>query len=297
MHDSHVHLSLSPIKENLKRVLNNFVEDNGKYILDMGTEPSDWFTVLETKNNIDNPKVIYSGLGIHPTIYTEKLTNLEKDLDIFKFSQKIVNKLEKTYEENSSLLTAVGETGLDYYHMYKDINISTETIKDIKEIQKNTFRFHCQLALKYNLPMSIHARELNGKSDCVEDSLKILAEEGKGKIKGIFHSYTGTQEGLEKILDMGFSIGFNAIITYPSGENVRELLRNTPTDRILFETDGPFLSTQKTRKNRKTELPFGKPSDIREILKKAADIKGISIKRLEEETDKNFESIFNIPLD
>jgi TatD DNase family protein len=144
--------------------------------------------------------------------------------------------------------------------------------------------------------MSIHARELNAKNDCVNDTLKILAEEGKGKIKGVFHSYTGTQEGLKMILDMGFFIGFNAILTYPSGKNVRELLKNTPTDRILFETDGPFLPTQKIRRNNKAKLPFGKPSDVREILEVAADIKGISSKRLEDETDKNFELIFNIPL-
>lgn len=296
MHDSHIHLSLSPLKENLKRVLNDFVEDNGKYILDMGTEPSDWFTVLETKKNINFPKVIHSGIGIHPTIYIENLTNLKEGTDLFKFSQKILNKLEKFYEENSHLLTAVGETGLDYYQMYQDTNISKEVIKDIKEVQKNTFRIHCQLALKYNLPMSIHARELNGKNDCVNDTLKILAEEGKGKIKGVFHSYTGTQEGLEKILGMGFFLGFNAIITYPSGENVRELLKNTPLNRLLFETDGPFLPTQKTRKDNKAELPFGKPSDVREILEVVANIKGISAKRLEDETDKNFESIFNVSL-
>ena len=297
MHDSHVHLSLSPIKENLKRITDDFVKDNGKYILNMGTEPDDWFTVLETKKIADIPNVIYSGLGIHPTIYVENLSDLKNSTNLFKFSQKTISKLEKIYEESSALLNVVGETGLDYFQMYKEDDIDSEIIKDIKEIQQNAFRRHCQLALQYSLPMSIHARELIGKDDCVEDTLKILAEEGKGKIKGVFHSYTGTQEGLQKILDMGFSIGFNAIITYPSGENVRELLKATPIDRILFETDGPFLPTQNTRKNRKAQLPFGKPSDVREIMEIAAEIKGITVERLEEETDKNFELLFNPTLD
>jgi TatD DNase family protein len=201
------------------------------------------------------------------------------------------------YEENINVLTAVGETGLDYYQIYKDSDISQSTIEDLKEIQQNSFRKHCQLAIKYNLPMSIHARELNGKDNCVQDTLRILAEEGKGSIKGVFHSYTGTLNGLTRILDMGFYVGFNAIITYPSGENVRELLKNTPTDRILFETDGPFLPTQKTRKDNKAKYPFGKPSDVREILDTAADIKGISTERLEDETDNNFELLFNISPD
>lgn len=293
MHDSHVHLSLSPIKENLDRILNEFVKENGKYILDMGTEPEDWFTVLDTKRNKNSSGIIYSGIGIHPTIYEENIYNQRDEKDMFKHSQKILNTLENIYEEHHKELTVIGETGMDYYQMYKE-DLSDGKREDLKEIQKNSFRKHCQLAIKYNLPMSIHSRELNGKSSCVEDTLKILAEEGKGNIQGSFHSYTGTKEGLEKILDMGFYVGFNAIITYLSGENVRELLRATPIDRILFETDGPFLPTQKTRKNRKAEFPFGKPSDVKEIIEIAAEIKGISYERMEEETDKNFELLFGI---
>lgn len=293
MHDSHVHLSLSPLKENLERILTNFRKDNGKYILDMGTEPEDWFTVLSTKKSKDFSNIVFSGIGIHPTRFSTSITVQKGGLDLFKSSQKLLEKLEKIYEENSNILTAVGETGLDYYEMYRE-NFDNEMIQELKEIQKNSFRKHCELSLKYNLPMSIHARELTGKEDCVMDTLKILAEEGRGNIKGVFHSYTGEYSGLEKILDMGFYVGFNAIITYPSGENVRKLLEKTPIERILFETDGPFLPTQKTRKDRKSEFPFGKPTDIREIINTAAEIKGISVDNLEKQSDKNFELLFGI---
>ena len=294
MHDSHIHLSLSPIKENLQRLLHDFSQENGKYILNMGTEPEDWFEVLEIQKKNDVSVNLYSGIGIHPTVYLEHINELTNGTDIFKFAKKLLDKLEKIYEENHKYISAVGETGLDYYQMYKE-DMPKEVIRDLVEIQKNSFRSHCQLALRYNLPMSIHARELNGREDCVKDTLEILAEEGKGKIRGSFHSYTGTQKGLKDILDMGFYIGFNAIITYPSGENVRELLKDTPLDRILFETDGPFLVTQKTRKNNRSEFPFGKPSDVKEIIEKAEEIKGIPYQRLEEQTDKNFEKLFNIP--
>lgn len=294
MHDSHVHLSLSPIKENIKGVITNFTKENGKYILNMGTEPDDWVTVLNTKQDREISKIIFSGIGIHPTIYEEKTSILETGIHLFKSSQRFLNKLENIYREYHKDISVIGETGLDYFQMYKETYISNNTRGDLKEIQKNSFRKHCQLAIKYNLPMSIHSRELNGKSDCVRDTLKILAEEGKGNIQGSFHSYTGTKEGLKDILDMGFYVGFNAIITYPSGENVIELLKATPIERILFETDGPFLPTQKTRKDRKSEFPFGKPSDVKEIIETAAEIKEISYKRLEEETDKNFELLFGI---
>jgi TatD DNase family protein len=286
---------MSPLQENLDRVVNDFIENGGKYILNMGTEPEDWASVLEDAKKYSKYSVIYSALGIHPTIYAEKIGNFENGLDIFKYSQKILTKLEDLFEENSKNIIAVGETGLDYYHTHKEANLTDEQIKDVLEVQKNSFRKNCQLAVKYSLPMSIHARELNGKEECVNDALKILAEVGKGNIKGVFHSYTGTMDGLKKILDMGFYIGFNAIITYPSGENVRKILKETPLDRILFETDGPFLPTQSVRKNsKKTDLCCGKPSSVKEIIKIAAEIKGISPERLEEESDKNFELLFGI---
>jgi TatD DNase family protein len=291
MHDSHVHLSLSPIKENLKRILADFKEDNGKYILDMGTEPSDWTNVLGLRSSNHYSDTILTGIGIHPTIFDENLPHLKNGIDLFKFATKLLKKLETTYEENSQLIDAVGETGLDYYQMFNK-EVTEDQRKDLKEVQERSFRQHCQIAMKYNLPMSIHARELLGRDDCVNDTLKIIAEEGRGKIKGVFHSYTGTEEGLKKVLDMGFYIGFNAIITYPSGENVRSLLKETPLERILFETDGPFLPTQKIRKNSKAIFPFGKPTDVREIIQIAAEIKGISAERLEDESDKNFELVF-----
>ncbi len=294
MHDSHIHLSLSPIRENLKRIITDFKEENGKYILDMGTEPDDWTTVLNTRQNRENSKTIFSGIGIHPTIYEENISILGTGVHLFKSSQIFLNKLENFYEEYHEEINVIGETGLDYFQMYKRADIPDNVKDDLKEIQKNSFRKHCQLALKYNLPMSIHSRELNGKSECVKDTLKILAEEGKGNIRGSFHSYTGTKEGLEEILNLGFYVGFNAIITYPSGENVRGLLKAIPLDKILFETDGPFLPTQKTRKKHKSEFPFGKPSDIKEIIEAATEIKDIPYERLEKETDKNFELLFNI---
>lgn len=78
MHDSHVHLSLSPIKENLKRIVDDFKKENGKYILNMGTDLDDWFTVLETNSKEEYKGTIFSGLGIHPTIFSENFGSLEE---------------------------------------------------------------------------------------------------------------------------------------------------------------------------------------------------------------------------
>ena len=98
---------------------------------------------------------------------------------------------------------------------------------------------------------------------------------------------------VEDILALGFHIGFNAIITYKSGENVRDILKIVPPERILFETDGPFLPPQSVRKDKRKKEKFAQPSDIREILEVAADVKGINIERLEDITDENYTNIFS----
>jgi TatD DNase family protein len=87
-------------------------------------------------------------------------------------------------------------------------------------------------------------------------------------------------------------VGFNAIITYKSGEDVREILKETPIDRILFETDGPFLPPQSVRKNKKIKNKFAQPGDVKEIIEVAAEVKNISAEELEKEADKNYEKVF-----
>ncbi|MBU1119936.1 TatD family hydrolase, partial [Patescibacteria group bacterium] len=110
---------------------------------------------------------------------------------------------------------------------------------------------------------------------------------------GSFHSYTGDISFIEDILALGFYVGFNAIITYPSGENVREILKDVPLERILFETDGPLLPPQSVRKNKKIKEKFGQPADVREIMEVAAEIKGVSMEKLESITDENYTTLFN----
>jgi len=138
--------------------------------------------------------------------------------------------------------------------------------------------------------MSIHSR---GDSSCVKDTLDIIGKIGKGTIKGSFHSYTGDKKMLERILDIGMYIGFNAIITYPSGENVREILKACPLDRVLFETDGPFLPTQNVRKKKNSEKKYGRPILIKEIIEKASEIVNEPYAKIEEISDNNYLTLFS----
>ncbi len=295
MHDSHIHISLSPLKENIQTDIQEFLELNGKNILAQTTQYSDYQDTINMVKelNIKYGDILLLALGIHPSRFEEGLAlNELVGMDIFKYGQKQFDIFKEIFERNIVQVSAIGECGLDYYSMYEYNQFTQEQIEDIKEVQRRIFKKLCTLAMKYNLPMSIHSREKEGEKECVKDTLSILAKEGKGTIQGSFHSYTGSKDLLSEILDIGMYVGFNAIITYPSGGSVRELLKEVPLERILFETDGPFLPTQSVRKNKKANKKYGRPVMIKEIIQKAAEIKGISYEKMEEIGDRNFTTLF-----
>ena len=289
MHDSHIHMALSPLKENYLGDIQEFVENGGKKILVQSTESSDIQDTLDIVKdiNISFPNIADLALGLHPTIFTEAYER-NTNIDIYMYGKKQLDFLKEIFEKNKKDVKAIGECGLDYFDINTYLNISEEEKEEIKEAQKISFRSHCKLAKENNLALSIHSRDISGSKECTKDVLEILASEGKGILKGAFHSYTGSIEMVDDILDMGFYIGFNAIITYPSGDDVREILKKTPIENILFETDGPFLPTQSIRKNKKASKKYGRPVLIKEIIEIAAAIKKISPESLEKQADINY---------
>lgn len=293
MHDSHIHLALKPLKENWERDVQDFLNLGGKKILTQGTDILDFtetFELAEKINERFESNIVDAAIGIHPTVFQENYLSSNTE-QIFNSSKKFIQRFQDSFKIEKNHITAVGETGLDYFEMYNS-KLSKEQIDAFKKIQKESFRVHINFAKENNLPLSIHARELEGKSNCVSDALEILAEEGRGLVTGVFHSYTGKVEKLKDILDMGFGVGFNAIITYPSGDSVREILRQTPLESIFFETDGPFLPTQSVRRNKKSKIRYGRSAQIREIMEVAAQIKNIPVEKIEKISDENYERIF-----
>jgi TatD DNase family protein len=292
MHDSHIHLALKPLIDNWERDTQDFINSGGKRILTQGTDIEDFNDTFEVAKKINKKfgDIVDIALGIHPTVFQENYSQNNCD-DILKCSKKLLNRYVEIFEKEKEKLTAIGETGLDYFEMY-NTGIDNERVDILKDIQKESFRVHLKLAKDNDLPLSIHARELRGRTDCVNDTLGLVAQNGNGLLKGCFHSYTGELPPVSDILDLGFCIGFNAIITYPSGENVREILKKTPEDRILFETDGPFLTTQSVRKDKKALIRYGRSEQIKEIIKIAAEIKNIPASKLETIADENYKRVF-----
>jgi TatD DNase family protein len=280
---------MEPLKSNLPDIMEKFLFAEGKYILTQGTDIVDFNDTIEIAENYNN---IHLALGLHPTIFEEYTIHKGKEKKILKTSEKLIEKFKEAFSKNLPNLTAIGETGLDYYQIDLNKNLSSNTREKLKEIQRESFKQHLRLAVENELPLSIHARDTNGNDKCVKDVLKLIAKEGRGLLKGCFHSYTGSIKYINEILDLGFHLGFNAIITYKSGENVKEILKKIPLERILFETDGPFLPPQSVRKDKKIKEKFAQPFDVKEIIEVAAEVKNMSPRVLEEKSDRNYERVF-----
>jgi len=296
MHDSHIHISMSPLKENIETDIQEFIDNNGKKILIQTTDINDYQDSIDMYNNLKEiyPNILDLALGIHPSRIEDGISKNDlEEIDIFKYTKKQIYIYEEIFKKNIDIITAIGECGLDYYTMNEYFQFSDKQKEQIKEAQRRVFSKLCSLAIKHNLPMSIHARDKVGDNSCVKDTIDIIAKQGKGVLRGSFHSYTGDKKLLNKILDLGMYIGFNAIITYPSGDNVRNILKETPLERVLFETDGPFLPTQSVRKKKNSLKKYGRPVLIKEIIEKACEVKNEPYEKIQEITDNNYLTLFS----
>jgi TatD DNase family protein len=198
---------------------------------------------------------LYGTLGFHPESASKA------DASIIEQSFKEIN-------ENIDKAVALGETGLDFYHI-------GETDKRNRQIK--VFRSFIDLANEYEMPLVIHARDAESKS------FEIVKKYSKG-IDVIFHCYGGNLETMNKIIEESYYISFSTIICY--SDYHKELVENIPLENVLTETDSPYLSPFKGQKN--------EPAFVEETVKKIAEIKSISPIKVDKITEKNAKKIFGI---
>lgn len=198
---------------------------------------------------------LYGTLGFHPESASKA------DASIIEQSFKEIN-------ENIDKAVALGETGLDFYHV-------EETDKRNRQIK--VFKSFIDLANEYEMPLVIHARDAESKS------FEVVKQYSKG-IDVIFHCYSGNLETMNKIIEESYYISFSTIICY--SEHHKELVENTPLENVITETDSPYLSPFKGQKN--------EPAFVEETVKKIAEIKSISPLKVDKITEKNAKKIFKI---
>jgi len=283
---------MSPLLENLETVLIDFREKEGfkgLHILNVSAdiEAIQQALQIHRENEAKFPELIKTGFGIHPELFFKE-NDFKRQIIDFDGARKVLTEYEKLLTQNIGLVDFIGETGLDYHQFYRypELNISDDDIEKSKEIQKLSFRRQLELAMKHNLPLSIHSRDKEGSSEAVQDCLELICEVGKGKIRGCMHSYTGELENVGKILDIGLFIGFNPIVTYKNAQNVRDILCKTPIERVLTETDAPLLPIRV-----KGATKYGQPSDVYEVLNVIGMVKGLDASYIEKVIDESFISL------
>ena len=171
--------------------------------------------------------------------------------------------------QHESKVVAIGETGLDYYY-------GIET----KKIQNEAFAFQIDIAKKMKKPLIVHTRQAK------EDTLSLLKAHQAHEVGGVLHCFTEDQDMAFKALDLGFYISFSGIITFKNAEDLRAVANALPIDRILIETDSPYLAP----------IPFrgrsNEPRWVVEVAKKMAEIRGVSLEEIAEKTTENFHRLF-----
>lgn len=197
---------------------------------------------------------VYASVGVHPNEREGSDPSIEELVRLANSSPRIV---------------AIGETGLDYFRSEGDL-----------EWQRQRFRRHIQAARATGLPLIIHTR------DADEDTLRILREEKAEEVGGVLHCFTGTEATARAALELGFYVSFSGIVTFASAKELRHVATVLPEDRILVETDSPWLAPVPHRGD------TNRPGYTRYVAERIAELRGVSLEHLAEATTRNFHRLF-----
>ena len=246
--DTHCHISKEDY-EDIDKVIKDAYDNNVKYLVVSGWDKNSIKESIEIANNHNN---IYLSLGYHPS---EARTTTDEDL----------KELEEIIKNNKKVI-AIGEIGLDYHWD-----------KDNKEEQKELFRKQIEIAKRNNLPLVIHTR------NAFQDTYDILKE---ANYKGVIHCFSGNEENAKMYTSIGFYIGIGGVITFKN-TNLKETIKKVPIDRIVLETDAPYLTPTPYRgeKNESKYIPI--------IAQKIANQLDMSLEEIEIITTNNASNLFN----
>lgn len=251
--DTHAHLNDEKFDNDREEVINRAKESGVEYIINIGYDRQ---TILSTIELIDKYDFIYGAIGWHPNNAHEM-----KDGDL--------NWIEELSKHPK--IRAIGEIGLDYYWDFAP-----------KDIQIEVFRKQIQLARHLKLPIIIHDR------DAHQDICTILKEEKAYEIGGIMHSFSGSLEMALQCIDLGFYISFSGPVTFKNAIKPKEVAMNIPLDRILIETDSPYLTPEPYR-GKRNESAY-----VRYVAEKIAEIRGLTYAELARISTENALKLFNI---
>ncbi|MES2354769.1 MAG: TatD family hydrolase [Pseudomonadota bacterium] len=250
--DSHCHIDFPEFTSRIDEVLGNMASNKVTHALCVCVNLEDWPRVQALAAGHDN---LYASVGVHPD-HAEGAPLAEQELLTRATDPKVV---------------AIGETGLDYFRLTGDLTW-----------QQQRFRTHIQAARVCRKPLIIHTRE------AAADTLRLMREENAQDVGGVMHCFTEAWEVAQQAMELGFYISLSGIVTFKNAVALKEVARQLPLDRMLIETDSPYLAPVPYRGK------TNEPAFVKHVAEEVARIKGISVEEVAEATTANFFRLFNV---
>lgn len=251
MIDTHMHLTMEEFDDDREKILGHFEQDGIECAVEVGY---DIVSSMKAVKLAESNSKIYAAVGVHP----HDANKVQGDW--ISFLKEEMNR--------SSRIVAIGEIGLDYY---RDLSP--------RDVQKKVFEKQLKLAQNLGIPVIFHIRD-------AYDDMKEIAK--SYKVRGVVHSFNGSKKDAEDFLKMGFYIGVGGIATYKKNNTLREIISQLPFDKILTETDSPYLSPQPMRGKR------NEPKNVRFILELLSQLFNTPFEKTEEMTTQNAKKLFDI---
>ena len=248
--DSHCHINFPELANNMDAVRQSMADHGVGHAMCISVTLKDFPQVLALAETYPN---VFASVGVHPDYEDEPAFSVE-DLVRLADHPKVV---------------AIGETGLDYFRLTGDL-----------EWQRERFRTHIRAGIQADKPLVIHTRS------SAEDTIRIMREENAQRIGGVMHCFTETLEVALQTIELGFFISFSGIVTFKNAVQLKEVAKHVPLDRVLVETDSPYLAP----------IPFrgktNQPAYVKFVAEEVARLRGISLEELTEATTANFFRLF-----
>ncbi|MFH1611121.1 MAG: TatD family hydrolase [Patescibacteria group bacterium] len=274
--DTHCHVNFSAYKDDMDAVIERSLEA-GIGMIAVGTQSDTSRRAIEVAEKYDG---VWASIGLHPSHLHKQEFHDEGELDSVKTRTEVFDPEFYRQLVSHPKVVAIGEFGLDYYHMPTNID-ATQVHQD----QINAVNLQIDFATEFNKPIIVHSR------DAHDDQFKILrlaVEAGKLPRRGVVHCFTGTLEDAKRYIDLGFMISFTGILTF--SKELQAIARELPIESIMVETDAPYLSPPPHRGKR------NEPSYVKFITQTLADAKGLEYDQVAQQTTENAIKFFRLTI-
>lgn len=251
--DSHAHLDDERFDRDRDELIKTLGKNGISTVINIGADLPSSIKSVKLSEQYDN---IYAAVGVHPHSASEMDEGTIEVLKAFSSREKVV---------------AIGEIGLDYYYDNSP-----------RDVQRTWFKRQMKLAKEVNLPIVVHSREAN------QETFDMIKAESDGKLTGVIHCYSGSVELMKEYIKLGYYISLGGPVTFKNAKTPKEVAKVVPIDRLLVETDSPYLTPEPHRGKR------NEPLYVRHVAAMIAELRGMTIEELARATSENTKRLFNL---